>query len=213
MRRVEEEVGRRRDGTIADAIAKTAPFVNRVVRASCARIGVCIRETQDLTQEVLAKALSSISALDASRPLRPWMRGIALHTVSRVARKERARLGHERLVASPLWFVEGRELPGVALRRLWEALASFDDEPRRHAMNAEATCVLSHIVAQMPDRQRDVLLSKVVEGETLATIAKRRGVGVATVHRDLTQAFEDLRQLMRWADVPPDGVAHNGNGE
>jgi RNA polymerase sigma-70 factor, ECF subfamily len=69
-------------------------------------------------------------------------------------------------------------------------VANADD---RHVMLLDA-------VARLPERQRDVIVSRVMEERSVAETAQRLGIAEGTVKATLSQATLRLRQMIRGAD-------------
>ncbi len=69
------------------------------VWSALGRLGVPGPEREDLAHEVFVIALERMPSFDATRPLRPWLFGIALRVVAR--QRRRARYVREVPVATP----------------------------------------------------------------------------------------------------------------
>lgn len=217
-RRGSKELSPRLDALVEERaqFVRLHALVRSEVRAACRRAALSLDLVDDLAQEVWFKTCRMLSggAEGGPRDLPAWLQGIARHTVIDYAREARRISSHEIPIASTEWFRNSREGQRDVLRWLRDRIAVDVDDPARCAMAHEATCVLAQIVSQMPQQQRDVLLSKVIEGETLAAIARRRGTTESQVRRAFAEAIEDLRRFMRWADSPPiepgEGTPLNG---
>ncbi len=203
-----------RSGEPVDALQQSVVdlirVIQRVVRGACARCGVRVSHSNDLAQEVLVRVWSAIARRatgiqDAVRLAR-WVGSVSRFAVVDFARQAQRRLVHEESVSATDVLDGPRGRSSAVLQRVWNRLAVTCDEPRRIAMSSEAACLLSQAIASLPQMQRDALLRSVIEGETLAVIAERHGISATAAHRELQEAIDYVRGLLRWSDLAPEST-------
>ncbi len=78
------------------AAAKSSAYLRDLYQAEVAYVGNSLRrmganpsDLEDLTQEVFVRALQNIKRYDPSRPVRPWLFGVAFRVLSEARREER----------------------------------------------------------------------------------------------------------------------------
>jgi RNA polymerase sigma-70 factor (ECF subfamily) len=104
-----------------------APFVWRLLR----RIGVGSVDADDLCQEVFLVLHRRFAEIDTSRPLRPWVYGVAIRLASEHRRKLRFAEGARESVDVGAPALQHDELERRQLRELLhEAIARLDETKR-----------------------------------------------------------------------------------
>lgn len=135
-------------------------------------------EALDLVQDCFAAAWRNLGRFDRSRPLRPWLARIAIN---------RARDLHRRRALRRLFaFGEGRE----------EAVP--DEAPRADAIT-EGRQDLDRVwaaIARLPERLRETLLLRAIEGLSQAETADVLGIGEKAVETRLYRARAKLAALL-----------------
>jgi RNA polymerase sigma-70 factor (ECF subfamily) len=129
------------------------------------RHGINESDAEDLVQEVFLVMWRRWEQYDRSRPIRPWLAGIAF----RVAYNHRQRLG--------------REVPGGLIDR-------EDDTPdpeQRLAVDS-ARSMVRRVLASLPEKHRSLILAHDVDGTTVREIAERLEVPIPTAHTRLRAA-------------------------
>jgi RNA polymerase sigma-70 factor (ECF subfamily) len=146
------------------AFATEMDYVYRTLR----RYGVRGIDAEDLTQEVFLVAWRRRSDFDGSRPLRPWLAGIAF------------RLAHER-----------RRRPGPRGREvLDEARAAAEPTypPELEADSMDARALVLRGLAALPEHQRAVLILHDLDGISVDAMAAQWSVSRFTLYTRLRRA-------------------------
>jgi RNA polymerase sigma-70 factor (ECF subfamily) len=170
-----------------DAFAAELGYVYDVLL----RHGVTESDADDLGQEVFLVLWRRWGSYDHQRPLRAWLRGIAL----RLAIKHRSR-EHAR-----------REVPGGFVDRTDES-----PNPEERIDAASLRSLLLEVLALLPEKQRTVLLLHEVEGIAMRDVADVLEVPLQTAHTRLRAARAELTKRLRrvrslggapaeWADL------------
>jgi RNA polymerase sigma-70 factor (ECF subfamily) len=158
----------------AEAFARHYGSVYRFVR----RHGTSRDEAEDLTQEVFAAAVAALgeARVESPPPLR-W-----LYTVAQRRLIDAARRG-----------------------RLRATTAAVDEEPRAHeaVYGSEVAEALARAVAELPESQRRVVVSKLWEGRSLAEIADRLGTSEAACKMRFARGLAQLRDRLKEEGVEP----------
>lgn len=142
------------------------------------RLGVRDADLEDLAHEVFLRVHAGLRKYDSTRPLRPWLFGIAY----RVAADHR-RLARHRL-----------ELTGVATEGVDPGVLADEQ-----LIAAEERVLLRRAIAAMDLQRRAILVMHHVEGIAAADIAGALGVPVNTVYSRLRLAREELASAVRSA--------------
>ena len=124
----------------------------------------------DLTQEVLAKALRGRASFDPSRPILPWLKRIAMRLAIDRARRRADQAG-------PL----ASEPPG--------------DHGGVHAFERREE--LARWLALLEEPERNCLVGFHVEGRSIAELARRLGLPQGTVKSHLHRARRKLVERTR----------------
>jgi len=143
-------------------------------------------DAEDLVQDAFLVALERIDDFDAERPFGPWFFAI-LWNRGLNARQSRAT---RRTAELPPTIADSGPLP--------------DEETQRREERAR----LEAAMAELTERQRDVIRLHELEGLTSATIAEMLGISAGTVRWHLHRAREALRRAV---GTPP-GRAGAGEG-
>jgi RNA polymerase sigma-70 factor (ECF subfamily) len=118
----------------------------------------------------------------------PWLRTVAARlALDRLRRRRR----------------EGRALAVGALAR---GGGERDPDPAEAAETRER---LLRALADLPERQRDVVLRRVVEGETFPALARALGIAEGSAKAHLRRALASLRRALG-RDFGPDGQGDPG---
>lgn len=121
-------------------------------------------DAEDLTQQVFADATSALSRVAPPRSMRGWLYAVAeRRLVDELRRRER-------------------------VARLVDLLAA---EPP--VTSGEPAQRLDDAIAQLPDRQRQVVVMRIVEGRTHREIARVLGCNEAACKMRLSRALSRLR--------------------
>lgn len=135
-------------------------------------------EALDLVQDCFATAWRYLGRFDQSRPLRPWLSRIAIN---------RARDWHRRRSLRRFFgFGEGPD-------------ESISDDAPRSDIVVEGRQSLDHVwaaIARLPERLRETLLLRAVEGLSQAETAQALGVSEKAVETRLYRARSQLSALL-----------------
>jgi RNA polymerase sigma-70 factor (ECF subfamily) len=140
----------------------------RQIVSYCARF-LGQERAEDAVQQTFVKAYTALSAGERVRTLRPWLYRIA-HNTSLNMLRDRG-LHHEQLTEE----IDGVERPDQAAER-----------------HQELTQLLRAVQA-LPDRQRDVIVLRAIEGRTYEQIADELGVSHGAVRQLLSRARSGIR--------------------
>ena len=146
----------------------------RKVLASLLRRHVSDRnEIEDICQETLIAFHRARHSYQPSRPVEPWLLGIARHVLAEYARRRRRRFGHEVLVdVAPDPGLEG---DGAARLYFEQALAN------------------------LPPAQRKAFALLQLEGLSVRLAAARMGVSTSALKVRAHRAYKTLRESLRRA--------------
>jgi RNA polymerase sigma-70 factor (ECF subfamily) len=146
-----------------DVFRQYAPYVAALVLKLIGRPG----DVDDVVQDVFIQAHRGLGSLRSAEALRPWLRRITVRRSQRWLRK--------RWVLR--WF---RESGLDATEQLVDPTASPEDRA--------LVATLYRALERLPRDERLVWVLRIVEGETLESIAELLGCSVSTVQRRLRAA-------------------------
>jgi RNA polymerase sigma-70 factor (ECF subfamily) len=148
----------------------------RYVWNSLRRLGVQDRDLEDVAHEVFLRVHDQLPLFDESRPLKPWLFGIALGVATNYRRLARHRVD---LVA---------ELPEV----------SDPHGAAEEALLQRERAQLVHAALQAVSlEQRAVLVLHELDGCTIPDVASTLGVGLNTAYSRLRLGRESFRSAFR----------------
>lgn len=147
-------------------------FVWNVVR----RLGVAERDLPDVVHDVFVVVYRRLPTYDPSRPLRPWLFGIAFRVHS--AHRRRAREG-------PRTDQEPDTLQGNA------------PAPDERLIQDQQRALVHVILGELAPERRAVLIAHELEGLPMAALADELDVPVKTLYSRLRAAREDFVAAMR----------------
>jgi RNA polymerase sigma-70 factor (ECF subfamily) len=136
----------------------------RYVWSSLRRLGVFTADLEDLTHEVFVRVHGQLALFDPSRPLRPWLFGIALGVAANYRRLARHRVEVSREVSE---FPDGS---GTA-----DEL--FERHKRRQLVNLA--------LDKLPIEQRAVLVLHEMDGFAMPEVALALGINLNTAYSRL----------------------------
>jgi RNA polymerase sigma-70 factor, ECF subfamily len=146
-----------------EVFRRYAPYVGAIVLQLIGRPG----DVDDVVQDVFIQAHRGLSKLRDAESVRPWLRRIAVRRSRRWLRKRWVRR----------WFGESDVDVQAEL-----VDASAGPEERAQVAHVHRT------LEKMPRDERIVWVLRIVEGETLESIAELLGCSVSTVQRRLRAA-------------------------
>lgn len=138
------------------------------------RFGAPASDVEDLLQDIFAVLHNRWSTLDTTRPLRPWLFGVAF----RVVRSHRRR--------------QMRETPR-------DGLDPEDDsaDPEGNLQKHQSLALLSAALERVPEARRSVLLLHDLDGIEVVEIARRLSLTRFGVYARLRKARKELASAVR----------------
>src|SRR5688572_17159810 len=156
---------------------------------SLRRHGIGVNDAEDLVQEVFLVMWRRWTEYDTTRPLRPWLGGIAF----RVAYNFRQRVG--------------REVPG--------GLVDAEDEapsPEDRLDSVSARTLVLRVLAALPEKHRSLIVSHDLDGVPMREIADTLRVPLFTAHTRLRAArlafAKAVRRVQAVTQARVDMTAH-----
>jgi RNA polymerase sigma-70 factor (ECF subfamily) len=140
------------------------------------KLGVARSDVEDLTQDVFLRAFKDFDRYDQSRPLRPWLCGIAYHIAIDFFRRKGA---------SPV-------APGEP-----PEIASQLPAPEQQASKAQELKVLDRILQSLDLDKRTVLVMHELLGHTAAEIAQALEIPLNTAYSRLRLARVEFEAAVR----------------
>ena len=132
----------------------------------------------DLFQETFLTAWRTFDRFDRTRPLGPWLRGIAGNKLREARRADRRRV---RRTTAAIDQRIGRDLERIAEHE------RRSDDPLRDRLAAVSACVEA-----LPADARALIRGRYAEGRDAADLAARRGLTAAAVRKRLQRARDRL---------------------
>ena len=148
----------------------------RYVWNSLRRFGVHERDLEDVTHEVFVRVQDQLELFDASRPLRPWLFGIALGLATNYRRLARHRVD-----------LPG-DLPDVA-----DSASSADEDLERR----EQAALVHSALLRVRLEQRAVLVLHELDGFPIPEVASTLGLTLNTAYSRLRLGREAFRTAFR----------------
>jgi RNA polymerase sigma-70 factor (ECF subfamily) len=153
------------DSTCIEAFDRELEFLFENLR----RLGAATREIEDLAQEVFVILHKNWAMLDLSRPLRPYLFGIAYRLVSANRRRRE------------------REIPSPALDTEDEGISPEEALERKESLR-----ILMAALERVPVRRRAVLIMHDLEGIPIVEIARSLSLTRFGTHARLRKARAEL---------------------
>ncbi len=154
--------------------AEHLDYVWNVVR----KLGVDPPDAEDLAQEVFLRVVRDFPRFDASRPVRPWLCGVAAHVA--------------------IDFLRRRQAAPVALAASAAPdAASCAEGPEHAAATAQERRVLDRILGTLDLDRRAVLVMHEILGHTAAEISEALGIPLNTAYSRLRLARVDFDSAVR----------------
>jgi RNA polymerase sigma-70 factor (ECF subfamily) len=146
------------------------------VWASLRRLGVSVRDAEDVAHDVMVKVYQKLDAYDSARPLRPWLFGFAFRAASDYRRLARHRIE-----------IMGRDDEP-------EVSAPLADEALSRRQDAE---LVAEALDTIPLERRAVLVAFELEQLPMKDIAEALGVPLHTAYSRLRVAREEFGSAVR----------------
>jgi RNA polymerase sigma-70 factor (ECF subfamily) len=143
---------------------------------SLRRLGVPLRDLEDLTHDVFFRIYERLADYDRARPLRPWLFGFSF----RVASDYRRRFSNRREVLSPA--SETSDPAPTALDRL---------------VQAEAMTLARTALEGIEIERRAVFILHELDGSSVPEIANALGLPLNTTYSRLRVAREEFRAALQ----------------
>ncbi len=137
-------------------------------------------DTEDVTQEAFLKAFRKIGNFDGRSSFYTWLYRITANTAMDWRKKER----HRRHAPLP----EGPEGD--------DAVQSLEAGPETTVTRRELAARIDTAIAALPDKYREILLLREIEGLSYEEISKELGMSKGTVESRLFRARERLREVL-----------------
>lgn len=138
------------------------------------RLGAPPADVDDLLQEIFVALHNNWATLDTTRPLRPWLFGVAF----RVVRSHRRR--------------RARETPHEGLDPEDTALS-----PEGHLQGQESLALLAAALEHVPVARRSVLIMHDLEGHEVVDIARQLSITKFGVYARLYKGRKELASAVR----------------
>ena len=142
------------------------------------RHGVADSDVEDLVQEVFLVMWRRWAQYDVTRPLRPWLAGIAF----RVAYNHRQRAGRE----VPRGFVD---------------VEDQRPDPEQRMASDSARHLVRRVLAALPEKHRSLIVSHDVDGVSVREIAETLDVPIPTAHTRLRAARKAFAKALKQLQV------------
>lgn len=136
----------------------------------------CAQTAADLTQEVFVRLMRSESASAVENP-RAYLYRIASNLV----------VDHFRSV---------KQQPGLMGTAHWETVPDDAPSPEKTLLTRDELRRLERAIAELPPRQRDVMLLQKFEGLSYGAIAERLGISKNTVMVHMMRALAHCRDRL-----------------
>jgi len=159
------------------------------------RLGVWERDLDDAAHDVFIVVHRRLVDFDRSRPVRPWLLGIA----ARVASEFRRRSQHRHEVVSEDTDAEKDRLPQGTPAHGVRADRALDDKERR--------ALLHRALDTLDVDRRTVLVLHDIEGHGMPEIAAALEVNINTLYARLRQARIELKTAVLLASGSDDGAS------
>ncbi|HVH46210.1 MAG TPA: sigma-70 family RNA polymerase sigma factor [Labilithrix sp.] len=171
------DFGSRKESTVSAVFESEFGYVYNTLR----RLGVREHDLKDQTQEVFLTVHQIIADYDPSRPLRPWLFGIAY----RIAARYRGRAHRRREV-----FGEGDEDL---------AAGAVDPSPRADAEleSARRRALVLAAIEQIDLPRRGVFVMNEIDGHPMPEIAAALGIPLNTAYSRLRLARQDFAAAVK----------------
>lgn len=168
------------------------PLVVRYCRARLGRLEKTFAVADDVAQDVCLAVLTALpSYRDQGRPFLAFVYGIAAHQVADAHRTA------ARAPSQP-----ATEVPDKS---------TYTKGPEQHALDAELASKMTALLSTLPDKQREILVLRVVVGlsaeETAAAVGTTPGGVRVAQHRALAR----LRQALATTDPAHQYSSHNSD--
>src|SRR5437764_946784 len=149
-------------------------------------------DPSDVVQEALADAARRLPAYLRDRPLPffPWLRRLAWDRLAALHRT------HVRAARRSVTREEPPALPDESALELADRLLARTGGPGAGPERAEGRALVREALGRLPERDREVLVLRQLEGLSVAEVAEVLGVGEKAVYARQLKALERLGALL-----------------
>jgi RNA polymerase sigma-70 factor (ECF subfamily) len=146
------------------------------VWGSLRRLGVDLRNVEDVTHDVFLRVYAKLDAYDAARPIRPWLFGFAFRAASDYRRQARH---HREVMGADPEAAPGGSVPESALAR------------------AEEEHLVMRALDLIPIERRAVLIAYELDSTAMKEIAESLEIPLHTAYSRLRVAREEFAAAVR----------------
>jgi RNA polymerase sigma-70 factor (ECF subfamily) len=189
-----ERAGRGDDQARQQLLTRHRARLRRMVAVRLDRRLAARVDPSDVVQETLADAARNLADYLRERPIPfyPWLRRLAWERLVKL---------HRRHVGTRLRSVTREEagvlgLPDESALELASRVAGSGTSPSRHLARAEEQARVQAALAQLTEREREVLVMRYLEQLSTREIAAALGVREGAVRARHLRALEHLRRLL-----------------
>jgi RNA polymerase sigma factor (sigma-70 family) len=172
-----------------DAFSREAAALRpllRAVAASVLRSSPDHPDVDDAVSETMRRALEGRARLRAGEPLRGWIVGIAKHVALDTARSRTRALKRQPSDASP-----------DSTRDITDRIPDSKPSPFDRAARTEEMARLESVLHELPENQREAVVSFFIEGLSYVEIGKKLDVPIGTVATWILRGRRTLAQNLR----------------
>lgn len=144
--------------------------------SSCRRLGVPAKDAEDIAQEVFVTAFRRLPSFDPTRPIRPWLFGIAYRVARGHLRKARHRYEVELTCADP---------------------ASDGPDPALAFERATQRAMVIWALGQVGEKRRAVFILHDIDETPMAEVASALEIPLHTGYSRLRRAREEFAAAVR----------------
>lgn len=166
-------VGRARQGDLKAYEGLIRAHEKPVLRLAWRLMGN-VEDAQDVAQEVFLKMYRSLGTFDDLRDFRPWLNRVTANACMDALRRRKAAMPVSSLA----------EMASVG-------------NPESDVGGEERRRILHAALQQLPDKQREALVLRDLEGLSTAEVADSLGATPATIRSHIAQARVRLRKILQ----------------
>mgnify|MGYP000494108251 CR=1 FL=1 len=150
-------------------------------------------EAEEMVQETFVRVLRNCHRFSPSSTFARWVFSIIQNLCKDIWRNRKRKQGYEITSCNPLSLHEPEDIIGhTAMTYQNTAIA-----PDYKAEHAEQKAHLLLCIEQLPNRQKEVIILRDLEGQTYKSIASLTGVSIGTVRSRLHYGRLKLRTMMK----------------
>ena len=146
-----------------------------------ARRGFSSEDCRDLTQEVFSAVYTGIHTLSAEEAFQAWLFSIARHIAARHIEKARG----------------ARSMAAGSAGDLAADVPSTAPDPLHAMLDQEKTDLMRTALQDLPDRMRECVRARVVDGLNYREIGEKMGISENTVAVQVHRAIKTIRARLK----------------